>query len=322
MTETTRTLTVAVVARRLGVAPATLRTWARRYDLGPSLHTAGSHRRYTPEDFARLVVMRRLTHEGVAPAEAAQVALSTPADALGQVGQAEMAQLDQGDHYMGDSGTRQTYESLGRLVPLQDSRRVARGLNRAALTMDARGVAQLLQRQIAVAGVVSTWEDVMVPVLQNIGRRWQTTGEGVEVEHLFSEAAIAGLSAVTGRLDQPRNTAQVLLGCAEEEQHSLPVHALAAGLAERGVSSRQLGARVPTDALAAAVRRTGPAVTLVYASMPVPTPTIDLVLRRTRPGAQLLLGGRGWGAPTLPAYAELVDSLGAAVRRICDIVAA
>ncbi|MEY3734595.1 MAG: hypothetical protein RL347_1954, partial [Actinomycetota bacterium] len=29
-------LTVAAVARRLGVAPATLRTWDRRYGLGPS----------------------------------------------------------------------------------------------------------------------------------------------------------------------------------------------------------------------------------------------------------------------------------------------
>ena len=41
-------LTVAAVARRLGVAPSTLRTWDRRYDLGPSAHTAGSHRRYGP----------------------------------------------------------------------------------------------------------------------------------------------------------------------------------------------------------------------------------------------------------------------------------
>ena len=29
-------LAVAAVARRLGVAPATLRTWDRRYGLGPS----------------------------------------------------------------------------------------------------------------------------------------------------------------------------------------------------------------------------------------------------------------------------------------------
>uniref|UniRef100_UPI0035A0E508 MerR family transcriptional regulator n=1 Tax=Kineococcus terrestris TaxID=2044856 RepID=UPI0035A0E508 len=71
------TLTVAAVARRLGVAPATLRTWDRRYGLGPSEHTAGAHRRYSATDLARLVVMRRLTLEGVAPAEAAGIAATT-----------------------------------------------------------------------------------------------------------------------------------------------------------------------------------------------------------------------------------------------------
>ena len=38
-------LSVAAVARRIGIAPATLRTWDRRYGLGPTLHKAGSHRR-------------------------------------------------------------------------------------------------------------------------------------------------------------------------------------------------------------------------------------------------------------------------------------
>ena len=53
-------LTVAAVARRIGVAPATLRTWDRRYGLGPSAHEAGEHRRYCPNDLAQLTVMRRL----------------------------------------------------------------------------------------------------------------------------------------------------------------------------------------------------------------------------------------------------------------------
>ena len=48
-------LSVAAVARRLGVAPATLRTWDRRYGLGPSDHTVGRHRKYGPRDVARLV---------------------------------------------------------------------------------------------------------------------------------------------------------------------------------------------------------------------------------------------------------------------------
>ncbi|WP_418607771.1 MerR family transcriptional regulator [Georgenia sp. SUBG003] len=36
-------LTVAAVAGRLGVAASTLRTWDRRYGLGPSAHEAGAH---------------------------------------------------------------------------------------------------------------------------------------------------------------------------------------------------------------------------------------------------------------------------------------
>ena len=67
-------LSVSSVARRLGVAPATLRTWARRYGLGPSSHEAGSHRKYCPSDLAKLTVMRRLISAGVAPADAAEQA--------------------------------------------------------------------------------------------------------------------------------------------------------------------------------------------------------------------------------------------------------
>ena len=42
---------------------------------------------------------------------------------------------------------------------------------------------------------------------------------------------------------------RTLLACADEEQHSLPLEALAAALAERGIGARLLGARVPPDAL-------------------------------------------------------------------------
>ncbi|HMA46918.1 MAG TPA: MerR family transcriptional regulator, partial [Frankiaceae bacterium] len=59
--------TVAAVARRLGIAPATLRTWDRRYGMGPTDHQAGTRRRYSHADVARLELMRRLTVDGVAP---------------------------------------------------------------------------------------------------------------------------------------------------------------------------------------------------------------------------------------------------------------
>lgn len=100
-------LAVAAVAKRLGVAPATLRTWDRRYGLGPSGRTAGSHRRYTPDDVARLLVMRRLTLEGHAPGDAARAAIETSDEELATIrpdASADVAQGDGGSSSAGDGG--------------------------------------------------------------------------------------------------------------------------------------------------------------------------------------------------------------------------
>ena len=71
-------LSIAGAARGLGVAPATLRSWERRYGLAPSVRTAGGHRRYGSEDLARLRMMHRLVRAGVPAAEAARVAINSP----------------------------------------------------------------------------------------------------------------------------------------------------------------------------------------------------------------------------------------------------
>ena len=70
-------LSAGEAARRRGVAAPTIRTWDRRYGLGPSYREPGRHRRYDEHDLARLELMRRLTVDGVAPAEAARIANAT-----------------------------------------------------------------------------------------------------------------------------------------------------------------------------------------------------------------------------------------------------
>src|SRR5689334_23952394 len=76
-------LSAGEAARMIGVAATTLRTWDRRYGLCPSYRDPGRHRRYRDDDLARLELMRRLTVEGVAPAEAARIAKATPYPAGG-----------------------------------------------------------------------------------------------------------------------------------------------------------------------------------------------------------------------------------------------
>ena len=67
-------LTTGALARRLGVAPTTLRSWDRRYGIGPVVRDDGRHRRWRPGDVAVLEAMCRLTASGVPPADAARAA--------------------------------------------------------------------------------------------------------------------------------------------------------------------------------------------------------------------------------------------------------
>ncbi len=80
------------------MAPATLRTWDRRYGLGPTEHRAGAHRRYTADDVARLLIMRQLTIEGVAPVDAARAALAAgPEELAAQKARAAAGPVPAGD---------------------------------------------------------------------------------------------------------------------------------------------------------------------------------------------------------------------------------
>jgi hypothetical protein len=78
--------------------------------------------------------------------------------------------------------------------------------------------------------VVGAWQKLICPVLITIGERPAATGELIEVEHLLSRTVPEALAAVAR--PGPGVPARILLTCADEEQHSLPLEAMAA--AERG----------------------------------------------------------------------------------------
>ncbi|MET8773733.1 MerR family transcriptional regulator [Nocardia sp. NPDC050713] len=74
--------TVRAVAERLGIPTATLRSWNRRYEIGPAQDRPGRHRLYTESDIALLERMLELIRGGASPAGAAATARG-PVLALG-----------------------------------------------------------------------------------------------------------------------------------------------------------------------------------------------------------------------------------------------
>jgi hypothetical protein len=183
------------------------------------------------------------------------------------------------------------------------------------MSLDGATVTATVRRSVREHGVVTTWHGLAAPVLHGIGERWQGTGDGVEVEHLLTESILAALRplAVTDSTGPPR----VLLAAAPNEQHSLPLHVLAAALAEQGIPSRNLGAAVPPRALAEAVRRVGPAVLFLWSSLrSTGDPGLLESVPVTLPAVSVLLGGPGWWLEELPARTSLSQDLGHAVELV------
>jgi MerR family transcriptional regulator, light-induced transcriptional regulator len=275
-------LGVAAVARRLGVAPATLRSWQRRYGIGPSAHQEGNRRAYTADDIARLEVMRDAMLRGASAADAARAALAAPADPA-------------------PTPPPSPGRAGGRGLRLPDAGPRTRGLGRAVLALDPAAVDVVLTDAVEALGTAAAWDEVARPVLAAIGERWQRTSTGVEVEHLLSECLLRAFHRVVDRAPAARNPRPGLLAAVPGETHGLPLAALAAVLAERGVATRLLGAALPAEALRAAVRRTGPAAVFLWAQTPGPH-LADLLADppASRLRCRWFVGGPGWTDQDLP----------------------
>ncbi len=264
---------VGAVSERLGISAATLRTWDRRYGIGPSQRTEGGHRRYLEEDIRRVRVMARFTARGVPAESAARVALAMDSERL---------------HIETEQDT-QTQSDPG------DGAAAARAICSAALGLDAAALSGIVRRALRERELVDAWTEVFAPALRMIGEQWGNGSLGVESEHLASEVLVAELRGVIAA-HRPRHTgADVVLASADEEHHYLPLLALEAVLARHGLAAASLGARVPTTSLAEVLTRRQPSRVFLWASMQRPDDDgLWAVLESVDWPLTVVVGGPGW----------------------------
>ncbi|MFF4757557.1 MerR family transcriptional regulator [Streptomyces sp. NPDC001292] len=320
-------LTTGALARRLGVSPTTLRSWDRRYGLGPAVRAQGRHRRWSPQDVAMVEEMCRLTAAGAPPAEAARVTRLRH----GPAGRAEpsAAETSAQPAPPPEAGEPTRRGGAGSGLPLGDVRQECRGLARAAVRLDSPELESRLLEAVRRYGLTVAWEEVMVPTLHAVGRKWESSGDRyVEVEHLLSWQVSSALRSIplllpraAARVDAP----PVVLACAPGEQHSLPLEALNAALGERGVPTRMLGAAVPVEALLACVRRTGPTAVVLWSqarsTASVPLARYVAALEWGAPGARrrpaILPAGPGWERRACGGFTRCVGLRDGTLSRLC-----
>ncbi|HEY0215177.1 MAG TPA: MerR family transcriptional regulator [Cellulomonas sp.] len=300
------TLTVAAVARRLGVAPATLRTWDRRYGLGPSEHAAGAHRRYSGADLARLMTMRSLTLDGVAPSEAARLARATEVGDLPDAARPDRHLVAVPDPH-GAPGARTVDddravvagpwtvgpERPGRAattapaLPPRPSRPAEPATPTAVIDAALRGdTAEVLRLLVPAAGtdLARWWSELVAPARAGIAARTVLARPGDEPDALVVAAALAVLRSRSGRVPRhPSARRIVLMLAAPGETRPLTLHVLAGALADSGVDARVVAGPTGRHRLLEIATMTSPSAVVLTSEQTVPDLDMVVALAAERP---------------------------------------
>ncbi|KQY55781.1 hypothetical protein ASD11_14840 [Aeromicrobium sp. Root495] len=276
------------VSSELNLPSSTIRTWERRYGLNPSVRTAGGHRRYDTDDVERLRLMTDLVNQGVSPAEAAgAVRRSRLAGTTSSSGQNKAARELWADEVLA-----------------------------AARELDAARIHSLLGSVLSEQGAKAAWMFYLTPMLQRVGEEWTAGILGIDAEHLVSELATNALRAYLHALPIVEGPVEVVLACAEEDQHVLPLLALQCTLAEHGVATQAFGQRMPAAAIADVVARARPRALFLWASLPRPRgDRLHRVATALAARTTVVLGGPGW-ADVDVARARSVHDLPSALTAV------
>ncbi len=282
---------VKTAARLTGLSPDILRIWERRYGaVRPVRHRSGGARLYSGADVTRLKHLKHLVDQGRRIGDIA--ALNDRALAA-MVGTSELS------------------------VAAAPERRPGYGLIEALEHFDADGLAVQLGDALAGLGAVRFIGHVAAPLLVEVGERW-ADGRGSVGEERLVSGALRNLLGSLVFARRGRGDRRVVLATPHGERHDLGLVMTAILALDAGVSVTYLGADLPADEIAAAVRRAGASVlalgTVYRANRARAVAEIRSMQRALPAGTELWVGGSD-----APNVVKALRTKGAVA--ICDLEA-
>jgi DNA-binding transcriptional MerR regulator len=231
-------LRIGELAKRTGVSPELLRAWEQRYGLLQPTRTPGGFRLYSAADEARVQRMQRLVSEGLAAAQAAHLVLSDDEPAPPTA-----------------SPSATTLEEA------------AADLSTSLDRLDEQAANTALDRLFAAYTVETVLQDVVLPYLHRLGKRWAAGEVSVAQEHFASNlirGRLLGLAQGWGQGQGPL----AILACVPGEHHELGLLAFGVALRRRGWRITYLGTDSPIDAVADLARSLAPAAVVLLSINP------------------------------------------------------
>ncbi len=273
------------VAHLTGINPATLRAWERRYQLLTPRRSAAGYRLYSDEDISILSRIKRLIDEGLSIGEALE-------------------------------RVRSSSIPLGEHADAPLVREVRDEILAALLTMD-RPRAQASWDRLESLPSLRRVDEVLMPVLREVGERWADGQIGIADEHYATAFAREKLAATFQELDAG-SVGGPLAVCAglPHEEHELGLMAAALHLLDAGWRVIYLGVNVPLDEFGRVAAERRPTMMCTSVMRPTESEEFQRLLAELRAaipeGVEVVVGGSGipevFGAP--PERVRVVRDLG------------
>jgi len=214
---------IRTVASLTGVNSITLRAWEKRYGLIKPVRTPKGHRLYTQANIDMINDVVALLAKGIP---------------ISQVSQA----LQQRQEAQAATPVDTWRDSINRMIS-------------AISRFDEDALNHLYNDALSLYPIDVVTERLIVPLLQEIGRRWETEEGSVAEEHFFGvflrnklgARFHHGMSNAAGR--------HILAACLPGENHENGLLLFALSAQSRGLRVTLLGANMPLDELSVAVTR-------------------------------------------------------------------
>lgn len=286
---------IGTVARLAGLTTHAIRVWERRYGAAAPNRTPGGARLYTEEDVQRFKLIKRLLEHGYSTRAIANLDL-TQLSALA-------------------SPENATVVAPSVLASEQDRAHVAiEALLDAVSEMDLEAAERALLRagnDFAPRDLVTS---VLAPALEEVGARWASGALCTASEH----AASALLRTRLGALLAAQAVAPgppVVCTTPSGEQHELGALLVAVLIAMSGRRAIFLGANLPAEQIAEAVRMSqasSVALSVVVLGSEEAARELAKIRKALSPDVELVVGGRGSAklkrvAPGIRVLASLTE---------------
>ena len=242
---------IAVVSGRTGLPQDVLRAWERRYGVVTPHRGETGRRLYTDADLEKLRLLRSAVESGRRISDVASLSL----EALRELAREDASATDAVPRPRGGQDPR---ASAG-----PDAAFFVDAAWHAIESLDGTELAHVLHRARRDLSLPVLRVEVVIPLLEEIGRRWRDGSLRIANEHMATAILRTFLGSVRGSLQVPANAPCVVVTTPVGQRHELGALLVAIAAQEIGWEAVYLGPDLPASEIAAAaVRREARAVAL------------------------------------------------------------